>query len=147
MEKVLRCGDLMAGCQHVVRGATDEEVLRQAAQHAAEAHGMTGEAGPTPAVILGVGSLCGIAGRGSPVEPRRTIPPILTFREPSHPAGDTTYIYVPSFNKSRTSTHLAVRQNVDGCAVVFRRRMPEPASLGRSHGLAAERGTRFPDRQ
>lgn len=40
MEKVLRCGDLMAGCQRVVRGTTDEEVLRQAAQHAAEAHGI-----------------------------------------------------------------------------------------------------------
>jgi len=34
----LRCGDLMAGCQHVVRGATEEDVLRQAAKHAAEAH-------------------------------------------------------------------------------------------------------------
>jgi predicted small metal-binding protein len=38
MEKVLRCGDLMAGCQHVVRGATEEDVLRQAAKHASEAH-------------------------------------------------------------------------------------------------------------
>jgi predicted small metal-binding protein len=38
MEKVLRCGELMAGCQHVVRGATEEEVVRQAAKHAAEAH-------------------------------------------------------------------------------------------------------------
>jgi len=38
MEKVLRCGDLMAGCQHVVRGATEDDVLRQAAKHAAEAH-------------------------------------------------------------------------------------------------------------
>jgi predicted small metal-binding protein len=28
----------MAGCQHVVRGATEEDVLRQAAKHAAEAH-------------------------------------------------------------------------------------------------------------
>ncbi len=38
MDKVLRCGDLMAGCQHLVRGATEEEVLRQAVKHAAEAH-------------------------------------------------------------------------------------------------------------
>jgi predicted small metal-binding protein len=38
MAKVLRCGELMPGCQHVVRGATEEEVLRQAAKHAAEAH-------------------------------------------------------------------------------------------------------------
>jgi predicted small metal-binding protein len=28
----------MAGCQHVMRGATEEDVLRQAAKHAAEAH-------------------------------------------------------------------------------------------------------------
>ena len=38
MEKVLRCGDLMAGCQHVVRGATEEDVLRHTIKHAAEAH-------------------------------------------------------------------------------------------------------------
>jgi predicted small metal-binding protein len=30
----------MAGCQHVVRGATEEDVLHQAAKHAAEAHGI-----------------------------------------------------------------------------------------------------------
>lgn len=38
MAKVLHCGDLMAGCQHVVRGATEEEGLRQTAKHAAETH-------------------------------------------------------------------------------------------------------------
>lgn len=38
MEKVLRCGDLMAGCGYVARGMTEEDVLRQAAKHAAEAH-------------------------------------------------------------------------------------------------------------
>ena len=38
MEKVLHCGDLMAGCAHVVRGKTEEDVLRQAAKHAAEVH-------------------------------------------------------------------------------------------------------------
>lgn len=38
MGKVLRCGDLMSGCKHVIRGATEEEVLRQAAKHAQEAH-------------------------------------------------------------------------------------------------------------
>ena len=36
--KVLRCEDLMAGCKHVVRGTTEEEILRQAAKHASEAH-------------------------------------------------------------------------------------------------------------
>ena len=38
MAKVRRCGELMAGCQHVARGETEEEVLRHAAKHAAEAH-------------------------------------------------------------------------------------------------------------
>ncbi len=38
MGKVLRCGDLMSGCQHVIRATTEEEVLKQAAKHAQEAH-------------------------------------------------------------------------------------------------------------
>ncbi|HSC70355.1 MAG TPA: DUF1059 domain-containing protein [Candidatus Methylomirabilis sp.] len=40
MGKVLRCGDLMPGCQHVIRATTEEEVLKQAATHAQEAHGI-----------------------------------------------------------------------------------------------------------
>jgi len=40
MAKVLRCGDLMAGCAHVVRGESEDEILQQAAKHAAEAHGI-----------------------------------------------------------------------------------------------------------
>lgn len=40
MEKVLRCGDLFPGCQAEAKGATDEEVLRQAAEHARVAHGV-----------------------------------------------------------------------------------------------------------
>jgi predicted small metal-binding protein len=39
MEKVLRCGDLVAGCSFEARG-TEEEILRKAAPHAMEAHGM-----------------------------------------------------------------------------------------------------------
>jgi predicted small metal-binding protein len=38
MAKVLRCGDLMSGCQHVIKGTTEEEVLQQAGKHAKEAH-------------------------------------------------------------------------------------------------------------
>ncbi len=38
MAKILRCGDLMTGCQHIVKGATEEEVLQQAAKHAKEVH-------------------------------------------------------------------------------------------------------------
>lgn len=35
------CATVVDGCDGVVTGATDDEVLAQAAQHAAEAHGMT----------------------------------------------------------------------------------------------------------
>ena len=41
MAKVLRCGDLMAGCPAVIKGTTEEEVLQQAAKHAKEAHNIT----------------------------------------------------------------------------------------------------------
>lgn len=37
----LRCGDVVAGCDGVVAGATRDEVLRQAAEHAREVHGLT----------------------------------------------------------------------------------------------------------
>jgi predicted small metal-binding protein len=40
MEKVLKCGDLFPGCQAEARGETDEEVLRQAGEHARTAHGI-----------------------------------------------------------------------------------------------------------
>lgn len=35
------CGQVVAGCDGVVTGATDDEVLAAAAEHAAAAHGMT----------------------------------------------------------------------------------------------------------
>ena len=37
----LTCGDVVAGCEGVVNGATQDEVLSAAAAHAAEAHGLT----------------------------------------------------------------------------------------------------------
>lgn len=40
MEKVLRCGDVVPGCEAEVHAATDEEILRQAAEHARQAHGL-----------------------------------------------------------------------------------------------------------
>jgi len=46
MAKVLRCGDLMAGCQHVVRGVTEEDGAAQAAKHAAR--GAQHQGGHTP---------------------------------------------------------------------------------------------------
>lgn len=39
--KTLACGELVAGCQTVVRGESEEEVLQIAAQHAVEVHGLT----------------------------------------------------------------------------------------------------------
>lgn len=38
--KQFACGDVVPGCDGVVRGATDDEVLAAAAAHAREAHGM-----------------------------------------------------------------------------------------------------------
>lgn len=39
--KRFACGDVVPGCEDVFLGATDDEVLDQALQHAAEAHGLT----------------------------------------------------------------------------------------------------------
>lgn len=39
--KQFACANVVAGCDGVVTGATEDEVLAAAAQHAAEAHGMT----------------------------------------------------------------------------------------------------------
>lgn len=41
MAKILRCGDLMAGCNAVVEGKDVAEVMAKAAEHAEKAHGMT----------------------------------------------------------------------------------------------------------
>ena len=41
MKKVLRCGDMMAGCDYVARAESEEELMQKAAQHAREAHGIT----------------------------------------------------------------------------------------------------------
>ena len=38
--KAMHCGDLMKGCNFVARGATEEEVMKKAAEHAKTAHGM-----------------------------------------------------------------------------------------------------------
>jgi predicted small metal-binding protein len=41
MAKVLRCGDLMPGCQAVVEGNNEAEVMAKAVEHAKKDHGMT----------------------------------------------------------------------------------------------------------
>jgi predicted small metal-binding protein len=40
MAKELRCGELFAGCSIVARGETEEEILKQAAEHARRDHGV-----------------------------------------------------------------------------------------------------------
>lgn len=39
--KQFACANVVPGCDGVVTGETDDEVLAAAARHAAEAHGMT----------------------------------------------------------------------------------------------------------
>jgi predicted small metal-binding protein len=38
--KAMHCGDLMKGCDFVARGATEDEVLKKAAEHAKTTHGI-----------------------------------------------------------------------------------------------------------
>jgi predicted small metal-binding protein len=40
MTKVLKCADLVPGCDFEARGRTDDEILAAAATHAKEAHGL-----------------------------------------------------------------------------------------------------------
>ena len=40
MTKELHCGEIMEGCPEVIRGETEDEVLKTGAQHAREAHGI-----------------------------------------------------------------------------------------------------------
>ena len=40
MPKILRCHDVFPGCTAEVRADTDDEILRQAAEHAQRVHGV-----------------------------------------------------------------------------------------------------------
>jgi predicted small metal-binding protein len=40
MAKVLKCGDVVPGCKAEIRGDSDHDVLRKAAEHAKSAHHM-----------------------------------------------------------------------------------------------------------
>ena len=40
MSKVMKCGDLMPGCDFEARGETEDDILQAAAAHAKEAHGL-----------------------------------------------------------------------------------------------------------
>jgi predicted small metal-binding protein len=41
MAKVLRCDAIFLGCGHVVRAESEEELFREAAEHARVVHGVT----------------------------------------------------------------------------------------------------------
>jgi predicted small metal-binding protein len=41
MAKQLRCGDLMPGCNAVIEGKDEAEVMTKGAEHAKQAHGMS----------------------------------------------------------------------------------------------------------
>jgi predicted small metal-binding protein len=41
MGKILRCGELFPGCSVEARGETEDEVLKQAADHARKDHGLS----------------------------------------------------------------------------------------------------------
>lgn len=41
MAKILRCADLMPGCNSVVEGKDTAEIMAKVADHAKKAHGMT----------------------------------------------------------------------------------------------------------
>jgi len=40
MAKVMRCGDVMPGCDTVIQGKTEEEVFAKAEEHVHKAHNM-----------------------------------------------------------------------------------------------------------
>ena len=40
MPKVLNCGDVRPGCNFEIRGDSDEEIFRKAAEHARASHGL-----------------------------------------------------------------------------------------------------------
>jgi predicted small metal-binding protein len=53
MTKVLHCGDVMEGCAMVLRGPTEDDVMRQAGEHAGRDHGVSQ---PTPEMLAQVRS-------------------------------------------------------------------------------------------
>jgi predicted small metal-binding protein len=53
MTRTLACGEVMPECSATFQGDTDEEVLAQAGQHAANDHGMTDLDENTVATIRG----------------------------------------------------------------------------------------------
>ena len=40
MAKEIRCGEIVVGCEFRAEGATEEEIVKKVAEHAAAAHGV-----------------------------------------------------------------------------------------------------------
>jgi predicted small metal-binding protein len=40
MSKILKCGDVVPGCKAELRGTSEQEVLKKAAEHAKAAHNL-----------------------------------------------------------------------------------------------------------
>ena len=49
MTKVVRCSDMVPGCDYVARAESEDELMQKAAQHAREAHGTSSVGRPRPA--------------------------------------------------------------------------------------------------
>ena len=41
MPKILKCGEVMPGCNAVIEGQDESEVMAKGAEHAKQAHGIT----------------------------------------------------------------------------------------------------------
>jgi predicted small metal-binding protein len=53
MPKVLRCGDLMPGCNAVIEGKDEAEVMAKGAEHAKTAHNMASIPPDVAAMVKG----------------------------------------------------------------------------------------------
>lgn len=51
MALVLRCGDIVMGCEEEIRATTEAAIMRDAAKHAREAHGLNELDGATIAKV------------------------------------------------------------------------------------------------
>lgn len=68
MARELRCRDVGPDCDAVVVGESDSEILRQAAQHAQEVHGMREEEIKDPDFIAHVRSQIRVQDSGASVD-------------------------------------------------------------------------------
>lgn len=51
MARELRCGDVVDGCEGIITGPDDDDVMRQAVDHAATVHGLTEVDEPTAVAL------------------------------------------------------------------------------------------------